>query len=443
MIVNVHTDHQDFKNEVAYVMLFLQNHPLKPKHVDITMDNVEADTHIFYTSEKSENFWIPRQNVLFSEHILSSSNLHANVYVQAGTFIYSVEKDQKTKATFIENQCFGFDIIESIFFYISRYEEYHCTDNLKDQWGMMHEQHHFAVRKGLYHTPIVDVMVVAFFNALGIEVEDRPTLYAMTHDIDVLAKFKNTSRKLRSTLRSSLDHGLQGLTKASKYIAKVNSGEIKDPYDTFDYLFTPQAFDRKFCFVMAGGETKHDNYYDIQSEEARAMIQLAKARGYEIGLHPSYNAGYKANLFTSEKAALENQVSNNIQYSRQHFLRYDFPRTSDIIENNEIQMESTLGYQRLIGYRCGTGFPYSLYHFEKRKPYTHKELPMVIMDGGLLDEADQDLNKAKKMLHDFLFKNQYNTYVTFNFHNTIFDPLKRDVDVMKEIYAVCLDVSNQ
>lgn len=429
----LHTD-PNCQPEVDYVIDFLDRHPSKPADVSIVSNDHAADLTVQYGSGDKEQVAIPKQDLVFARDKIDISLLLSNVYRQAASEIFSVEKQTKDESPFIHKNRFGFDILETIFFHISRYEEYYCDPDLHDQWGMMHEDHHFLVRNDIYHRPIVDNLVFAFFTCLGLKVESVPTRFAMTHDIDVLRKFGNASGKVRSTIRATLDQGMTGLRKAANNITQVAQGESKDPYDTFDALFVKNDFDRKICFVMAGGETKHDNYYQIDGPEAKVMLDKAIDAGYEIGLHPSYNAGYKEYLFKSEKKKLEDVIQGGVLSSRQHFLRYDFKRTQNIIEGASINLDSTLGYQRLIGYRCGTGFAYHLFDFEKRKNYNHLELPMIIMDGGLLDEAKQDLTVAKSILEKFLQENQESTYITFNFHNTIFDPLKRDVDGMIDIY---------
>lgn len=439
MMISIQIQDSDYVSEIQYVIDFINDHPLLPDNTSIRCNEKAGAKMVHYGHQNNgSSLTIPAQQILFNKAVVPSKAFVSNTYEQDGQKYYSVEKGASTKPFFSNNK-FGFDIIETIFFHISRYEEYHCPPSKKDQWDMMWEKEQFLVKHNLHHIPVVDQLVKGFLQALGLQIPKRISQYSMTHDIDVLQKFKNPVRQLRSVVRATLDKGVQGLTESKNLITKTKKGNLKDPYDTFDRLFTNHPFDKKICYVMAGGETKHDNYYVVDSEESLVMMDLAQSRGYEIGLHASYNANIKEDLFLEEKNKIESITQKSVQYNRQHFLHFDLNKTPKIIEDSGIRYDSTLGYQRCIGFRCGTGFSYRLFNFNDRKAYTFFETPMVIMDGGLIDEAGQDLEKAKSLLTQFLAQNKYNTYITFNFHNTVFDPLKRDVEATWDLYNTCLD----
>ncbi len=444
MNVSINFPDQEYRHRITYIAQFLNEHPLKPVACQLSCNNPGAEIQINYYPYNGEkaNWTILRQNLIFNKTIVSTNQLHANIYRFDHEILYSVESHGSTgDRSFLVDRVFQFDLIETLFFHLSRYEEFHCTPSQWDQWDMMKASEQFLVRNSLQRIPVVDQLVRAFFKALELEPLERPTSYSMTHDIDVLFKFQNPYRFARASLRSVLDkRGWQWHRRVLKSYYQTITKQSKDPYDNFDWMLTEHANFEKIIYFMTGGITRHDNFYKIRSSAAQKYLEMAQRRGYWIGLHPSYATPANSRLFTREKKRLEKASNGPIHHSRQHFLHFDFTETPKILDQNDIQVDATMGYQDLIGFRCGTGFRYRFYNLASDKPTNFHELPMVVMDGALLDESGQDLDRSKILLQTFLDNNAKNTHITFNFHNTIFDHTKRDADTLKKLYLDLTDL---
>jgi len=443
MHISIHTTSNDASPRMKHVLHFLTHHPFCPAGIRFTMNQSDADIYIYYGISKPDGaskYAVVPQELFFNPLVMKLDDLKMNRFYFKNKHVHSVEKLSREDKPFLKDQIFGFDVFETIFFFISRYEEQFCPPSDQDQWDMMWENNQLLVKSNLQESPIIDHLIRCFFEALGLpHIESILTQRTMTHDIDVLEKYGTTLRTLRASGRAFLDHGFKGLRKAFRTYKNKKSDPIKDPFYTFDFLLIDKAIkiiSHKIIFLMAGGETKHDNYYHINSPLAIKIIHEAKEKGYEVGLHPSYNTWRKEKLFGIEKKNLEDVCSTSIKSSRQHFLHFDFSETVSILEKNNIALDSSLGYQRLIGFRCGTGFPFYLYNFKTEQTSSVKELPMIVMDGALLDQNHHNLDQAFEHLSTFIHKNQYDTHLTFNFHNTIFDPTKRDVNKMKQLYKL-------
>ena len=98
-----------------------------------------------------------------------------------------------------------------------------------------------------------------------------------------------------------------------------------------------------------------------------------------------------------------------------------------------------MGYSSHIGFRCGTGFDFNLWDLENWLPLKINERPLIVMDGCLLKESSYDVKRAKNRLDDFLLKTSFNTQITFNFHNSVFDPVLINADKFKELYLELCD----
>ena len=441
MTISLHTNPSKHDPLIRYVCQFIANHPLSPQDLNIDLNLSQATIQINYGVSTSTGLYIPRQNLVFLSDGSDHSNYITNRYQTRRHTLYSVESEVSTDQAFFSKRRFGFDLIETIFFHISRFEEYHCPIGHKDEWDMMQEKHHFLVRHKIHHVPVVDHLVVEFLMSLGLVVKPQNTTFSLTHDIDVLRKFRNPNRIFRSLVRSILDKGISGFVKTLQLIWQVRSGQALDPYDTFEFLLVDLStyqFEHKVLFIMNGGTSKHDNYYQINDNYLSSVIQSAKRMGYTIGLHASYNTDKDGAQYDKEQSELAKHILTPIDYNRQHFLHFDFSKTAKHFDANDIKIDSTLGYQRLIGFRCGTGFPYHLFDFSQLQAFRFKELPMVLMDGGLLEEVDHNMGAAQRLFIQFVEQNSLDTHITINVHNTIFDPTKRDVHQMKSLYLQIL-----
>ena len=85
-----------------------------------------------------------------------------------------------------------------------------------------------------------------------------------------------------------------------------------------------------------------------------------------------------------------------------------------------METDSSIGYRDRIGFRAGTGFPFHLYNFEDEKPYSWKEIPLVLMDVAWLREGKYKQEKMRHILHRLKMASAHLTDRKMLFHNTIF-----------------------
>lgn len=417
-----------------------------PRHVRLAMNDwTDSDIRIDYTPRdiplEPNEYFLPAQEQFFSA-AKKSSTWHANEYSFAKRKLYSVEQLEGPNSAFIIDRKFGFDVLEAIFFHLTRLEEYYCDKSLKDQWDMMEEKHHFLVRNNLHQQPIVDNLVESLLLAVGLEPVTFKSELTITHDIDVLRKFPNKFKSIRA-IGGDLkrNKSLKSLSKIYSLYKDTAAGKVKDPYDTFDQLFVDNKH-RKIVYFMAGGTSDNDEKYEINTELFKSIVDLAKSRDYQIGLHPSYNSYDDYVMITEERNNLQTVIQGKVRTSRQHFLRFSFDETITALSDSGIYEDSSLGYQHRIGFRCGTAFTFLLYDLRRDRNSRVSETPMIIMDGALLDECHGDVTKAHKLLIDFINKYSDNSHLTINFHNTIFDPTRYDELAMWKMYHTIIENYN-
>ena len=391
------------RERLVYVLDFLENHPLCPDGVkfEIAEEASGGGFEIFCPLRplKGKRFASPDLEFEIGKNSLLGGEEH--------------------------------DFFEVIFFHISRYEEIFCKKNQLDAHGRMRSEEMFLVKNGLEKTPIVDLLVVAFFEKLGLKTKSHPTEFHMSHDIDILLKFPSFLKVIKAFAGMILkQRSLGGLLKLMRQYFRFLIIK-KDPFDTYDWLFTNKNFKTKTVYILPEGTVPRiEQHFKLNDPKVREFIDLAKSRGYEIGLHPSYHAGFDESLFFKEKEKLGTLIGEKLTQTRQHFLRWDWSTTPQIIEKSGLKIDSTLGFPDRIGFRCGTGFPYKLYDFENERAFDFLEIPMIVMDVSLLRESEN----FEVSLTDFLNQNKMNTAITFNFHNSVFDDVYVDAEKLKALY---------
>jgi hypothetical protein len=432
---------------LKYTIDFLNSHPLKPQHILLKL-NTETQNNLIidYSNEISKNFCVPVQNLLFGSGPIDFDKININKYDYNGESVFSVESEKSEQGIFLSKKKFSFDIFETVFCHISRFEEVFSENSRKDEHLRMKTQHQLLVRNKLHNIPVVDQLVLAFYRALGFNIQDTGTTFSMTHDIDAIQKFNSALKLPKSILRVLLmGLGISGVFEIIRWYFKALQKKDNDPYYVFDsMLVSDDIFIDKIIFFVAGGKTKFDLFNKNYIKWLPEVIDKAVDKGYAIAYHPSYNAYNEPEIFSEELRVLRKSYLQAILHMRTHFLRLDFNSTFNISANNSIVIDSTLGFPDTIGFRCGTGFRYFLYDFVSEKQSAIIELPMIIMDSALLYiYCKNDIVCFRDKIYQFIEKNKFNTHITFNFHNSTFDrSLKSRSELINIYLELITDISS-
>jgi hypothetical protein len=332
----------------------------------------------------------------------------------------------------------GLDFISTIFFCLTRWEEAMGQPEFYDKHGRMKDGKHLLIQTGIQDIPVVDNIVKHVLDSCGL-FQQKVTSTIMTHDIDVLHKFDTLKKVIRGVARILAYPNKHSGSLYRFIVEYVRSWRGCDPFQTFDWLFEHNINGGRYIFFMSGGSTRYDGYYDVRSAQLKEILLNAKNQGYEVGLHPSYNTRLDEEMLAEELSILADITAGKTRFSRQHILRFDIIKTPKLLERVGIEMDFTLGYSSHIGFRCGTGFDFNLWDLENWLPLKINERPLIVMDGCLLKESSYDVKRAKNRLDDFLLKTSFNTQITFNFHNSVFDPVLINADKFKELYLELCD----
>jgi hypothetical protein len=327
-----------------------------------------------------------------------------------------------------------FDLPAAAFFFLSLHEQW--TSDVRDGFGRFPASASLLGSRGLLHVPVVSQYGHLLREALrargapvfsGARFGAATTAVCMTHDIDYLSKFtpglvfrelvKNFLFNRRSValaervqrLREYLSFGLRGPDPYLFSIDRMLDGERSAGMQA-TWLF------------KAGGNDKRDVTYDVAGPRARNIITRLQAEQHEIGLHPSFNAHTDEEMFAREYSKLRRVGGNSIVSVRQHYLRFDYPRTWRVQISNGCGVDSTLGFAEHEGFRNGCCHPFIPFDLERNEAMPLWELPLMVMDGTLAGYRGLDCDEGLQRIHvllDALVAEQGAASVLF--HNTAFD----------------------
>lgn len=291
------------------------------------------------------------------------------------------------------------DVFAAAFWFLTRYEEY--VTSSPDPHGRFLCAHSVAPPE-MYARPLVNLWferlraVALDVAGLGTADELRQparTTVALTHDVDVLAKYRGV-RGVRRVISSIARPG--ETTAELRMGSLVMAGLRRDPYDSFDELFTlkerigaPGTF-----FLMGGGRHPLDGDYELHDPRIRRIVTRARNGGDEIGAHPSYESYLDAEMIRKEAAAVAKAAKRPVQGSRQHYLRFSMPETLRAVEKAGLRYESTMGFPDRAGFRCGWSGCFTPFDLEEGRELALVEVPLVAMDVSLAVYEKLESNHA-------------------------------------------------
>ena len=337
----------------------------------------------------------------------------------------------------------GIDIFASIYFMLSRWEEY--VNKSRDSHNRFLANKSLAYKCGFLKRPIVNEyleMLKSMLLELGFRGEFKKREYklTLTHDVDHIFAWDSPKKFLMRLGGDIIKKraNIADIFKAFLEYGKVLSKRAKDPFDSFDYIMdlSDKIGVKSHFFFMGQGSSKYDNDYYSGSKAAKELAAKIKKRGHLIGIHPTYNAYNDSIQFKKEKEELERNLDTKIEFGREHYLRFSMPKTWQVWEDNSMKWDSTLSYGEEEGFRCGVCYEYRVFNFLTREHLKLKEKPLIFMDATGIEKYNP------KQMKDAIFNlisqvERYQGEFVFLWHNSNYNTIK-----WKEYKSVYEDVIN-
>ncbi|MFC6716692.1 polysaccharide deacetylase family protein [Natrialbaceae archaeon GCM10025810] len=268
-------------------------------------------------------------------------------------------------------------------------------------------------RRGLLYTPIVDTHFSYKFNERPKWPGGNEFAVCLTHDVDhvsalsVRPGFRKAMTRAKAryhadeTYRSHVDEpGIIGAAKgvADAFLSAATSitSWNADPYHQFDrWLEIEAQYDATSTFFFLPNEWGRSHISDHgyrHSDTVRfdgiamtiaGMMCEINARGWEIGLHPTWYSYDDPHELEHQKKQLESVVGEDIRSVRQHYLHFD-PRETPLAQDIAgFEFDSTIGFNSNIGFRYGSSYPWNLYDLRNGQRLDLVEIPLSIQDVAL------------------------------------------------------------
>ncbi len=321
------------------------------------------------------------------------------------------------------------DIIATVFFFLSRWEEYISGD--KDQFGRFKYVNSYAFKNNLIHRPVVNEYVEMLWKMLQsldttLKRIVRGYKPIITHDVDSPLRLLNIYMLRQSFARNIIKR--KNYLNALRDLFVYPLNKINPKYDlgnTYDMLMdaSESINTKSHFFFINSSKTKHDPGYSINTNFVQNVFQKIKNRGHIIGIHPSFYSLENPSTWKKEYDGLCRLTGQKIICGRQHFLRFNVPDTWQIWDNNDMETDFTLGYAEMEGFRCGTCYEFSVYNLLTREKLKLKESPLIFMEVSVTEyqELGNPQIFAQKLEKIVAIVKKYNGDFVFLYHNSFFD----------------------
>ena len=312
------------------------------------------------------------------------------------------------------------DIFSSIFYHLSRYEEYNAS---KDNLGRFSHKSSCLFLNDFIDRPLVDEWVIGFKNYLiqfhEFNVNDfKLEKFNSQATIDIDSVFSYKGRNIFRTIAAFLKDGVKLNFKEVLYRARVLLTLEKDPNDNFELQNKLLNQKPAKYFVQVGNYGRLDKNISSNNPEFQDILKDLKDKGHQIGLHPSFASNSDAKLIKAEKHKLESIIGNEVLHSRQHYLKFELPKTYQTLVALGIENEYSMGYSEIAGFRAATAYPFYWYDLESEKTTKLLIHPFVLMDVAYKNfqkmSVDETISSSKK-LKDIC--KELNLPFVFVFHN--------------------------
>jgi peptidoglycan/xylan/chitin deacetylase (PgdA/CDA1 family) len=278
----------------------------------------------------------------------------------------------------------------------------------RDQWGNWEFAFCEAYRAGKLWEPEIDRWLVEQRTARELEAPwpgGRAFAVCLTHDVDLFSPASTPRQALRS-MRVSLAGGARSRRERAVRLMRpgvraarslANGVSLAPAADTLERCVEIEArhgVTASYFFTTYPGRDGHryDCVYDFddvcrfrgERVRVRDVVRTLQHEGFDVGLHGSYNSALVPGLLAGERRALEEAAGFPVSTTRQHFVHWDVRRTPRLQSEAGLSADSTLGFNRNLGFRTGTSLPHRLFDLDRGAPLDLVEVPLLVHDGALL-----------------------------------------------------------
>lgn len=336
---------------------------------------------------------------------------------------------------------FPFDIFSAIFYLVSRYEEYLPFN--PDAFGRFPHQASLAFKENFLNIPLINYWLEDFKTVIRrkfpeLILRNKDFKFIPSYDIDMAYsyKYKGLKRNLGGFFKS-LSNG-QWAYLLDRWDVLFNGK--KDPFDSYEWLDSLHLYCRTrayYFFLISKKPLGYDKNIPPGNPAMRSLIAY-HAKGYTVGIHPSWQSGDEEAVLMEEVDALAEITGSPVKYSRQHYVRMNLPQTYRRLIDSGIDKDFSMGYGSVNGFRASIASSFYWYDLKSEKKTPLLLFPFCFMDANAFYEDQLNPQAAFAQLMHFYRKiKEVNGLMVTIWHNNFFgtDPM---FSGWKEVYEVFL-----
>lgn len=311
------------------------------------------------------------------------------------------------------------DYVATIFYMVNCLQEYGAKDDTLDKYQRFRYEDSYQARFGTIRDNSVAHLIEKFVETTPLlrgifkGKTSRPSQIFLTHDID-------------SLYSSYFQDGLWAIKKGRfDVLIRLIINELcrKPAYFNIDKMLNIHSeYDIKSTFFWiatqgrsADGIKNAD--YDLKNNKVQKALEQIQEKGFEIGLH-------KSSLDSNFDIEFGRLPNAHIKANRYHFLRFQLPHAWQLMSDEGVQLDASLGFASQYGFRNNYGLPFRPYDFRTGTTMPLVVTPLTIMDGTL--NGYMGIPEADILSHilDFIEKNKDNCTLGLLWHNTEFSEFR-------------------
>jgi hypothetical protein len=188
-----------------------------------------------------------------------------------------------------------------------------------------------------------------------------PFAVCLTHDVDNIARPKSHLWKTRSRFGfGDLIGGLLGIVKVYDNVELIAAKEKE------------RGFRSSFYFLSAN--------YDLK--RVKGASDRIRDAGWDVGLHGDFGTHDSFEKMEEAVSRFNSGLGFAPKGLREHYLRFDFAKSWDVMERAGFEYDTTVGTNDKIGFKTGLASPFNP-PSDSWAPMKLLEIPLVLMDTTL------------------------------------------------------------
>ncbi|MFT3932704.1 MAG: hypothetical protein QM726_03730 [Chitinophagaceae bacterium] len=295
------------------------------------------------------------------------------------------------RAFFQTSGDFPFDLFAASFYLMSRYEEY--LPHQQDEYGRYAHTNSLAFKENFLHLPLVNIWLDDLKKKLkkkfpALIFSHRRFKFIPSYDIDIAWSYRHKGR--RRNIGGFLRSLKEGNWQQIKERWLVLQGKQADPYDAYEWLDALHLYCKVkpiYFFLVAQKQQGYDKNIPTSSKALQELIAYFSVV-YKTGLHPSWQSSVASNskVVMEEKEWLEVIIDKEIEYSRQHYIKFTLPQSFRRYIECGLLKDYSMGYGSINGFRASVASSFYWFDLEKNEQTKLQLFPFCFMDANAFYE---------------------------------------------------------